>query len=415
MLNLSTTSSVIRAITGSAGAIDVSYSYVDVTQTSPAPSGFSGGALTQITTATTTTLVAAPASSTTRNVTGLIVANDHASVNNVVEIQHYDGTNAVRLWKGTLGVSERVVLDASGYWTYYGSDGTAKSTGVLLGQVYGSVSADSVSTPDAATTRFYAAAVAGRITPKYILPDGTQHTFQDKLSEKGLSAYYPNNGASLGTSIGMAFTSGGTISHPTPGAGLYAQTKRTRFACVVTTTNQFLGVRTAATEKRYWRGNASGQGGFDFHARIAIGAWPAATVRLFCGLTTSTVGYAISDTLAGSGVGFYHDTTESASTLSFLSYDGTTPTKTAITLGSALAAGAMFDAFIWCKPNDSVVYYRLVDLLTGTTLVDSSTSTTLPPSTSFLGPEISMSNGTANTAAAGTSIEILSYQCHSEL
>src|ERR1044071_6756507 len=128
MLNLSTTSSVIRVITGSAGAIDVSYSYVDVSQSSPAATGISGGTVAQITTATTTDVVSAPASSTTRNVTGLVVSNDSSSVNNVVEIQLYDGTRSVRQWKGTLGFGERVVFDASGYWTYYGSDGAIKGT-----------------------------------------------------------------------------------------------------------------------------------------------------------------------------------------------------------------------------------------------------------------------------------------------
>lgn len=417
MLNLNSTTSVLRVVTASAGAIDWSASYVDVTQSTMAPAAISGAPGAQITTATTTNVVAAPGSGVTRNVTGLVVSNDSSTINNLVTIEQYDGTNVARHWKGTLGVNERVVFDASGYWTYYGSDGVPKSTGVLLGLTLGSVSADVVAVPDAATLRTFSAAVAGRQTLKYVLPDGTVHSVQDKLSEKGFSAYYTNNGATQGVNLGVGWTSGGTVSHPTPSntaPAIYSQQRRTKFLNVVTTTNQVLGLRTATTEKRYWRGSSTGLGGFEFHCRFAIGAWAAATVRLCVGLNTSNVGWVISDTLAGSGIGLWHDTTDAATILSFMTYDGTTATKTPITLINPLATGQCYDFWMYAKPNDSAVYYKLVDILTGTVLADTSTTTTLPPNTSFMGQEIAMSNGTANTTVSTVGIEIMSHQCHSD-
>lgn len=418
MLNLNSTTAVLRALTASAGAIDFSYSYVDVSQSTLLPTGISGAAGTQITTIATTTLVPAPASGVTRNVTGLVVSNDSATVNNLVQIEQYDGTNTVRQWKGTLGVNERVVFDASGQWTYYGSDGTPKSTGVALGQVLGTVSADVVPVPDAGTIRTYTAAVAGQQKFKFVGPDGISHTLQEKLSEGGLSFYIPNSGATVGGNNGVGWTVGGTVSHPTPSTtspAIYSQTKRTKFLNVVTTTNQFLGLRTVAAEKRYWRGNAAGVGGFDFHCRFAIAAWAAASVRLCVGLNAGILGWAVSDTLAGSGCGLWHDTTDAATVLSFMTYDGTTATKTPITLANPLAAGQMFDFTMYSPPNGSYVAYKLVDVLTGTVLADTSTATTLPVNSSLLGQEIGMSNGTANTTVSTVGIEIMSHQCNSPL
>jgi hypothetical protein len=418
MLNLTTTSSILRVTTGSAGTVETSCSYVDLDQTTLLPTAISGAANAAISTATTTTVVAAPGSGKTRNVTGLIIANDHASVTNLVTVEQYDGSNVVRHWKGTLGVNERVAFDASGYWTYYGSDGVAKSAGVLLGLVLGSVSVDAVTTPDPATLLMYSGPVAGRMILKYMLPDGTKHSVQDRLSEHGFSGYFPNTSATVGLNLGLGWTTGGTVSHPTPATtspALYSQQKRTRWANVVTTTNQILGLRTATAEKRYWRGNASGLGGFEFHARFAVGLWPAATVRLFVGLNDSNAGWVISDTLTGNGCGLWHDTTDAATTLSFVTRDGTTATKAAITLANPLAAGQQFDFYMWAAPNGSLVYYKLIDLATGTTLIDTSTSTNLPTNTAFLGQELAMSNGTANVTVTTSAFELMAHQCHSDL
>lgn len=418
MLNLATTSSVVRAITGSAGAIDVSYSYVDVSQSTLAPTGMSGGALTQITTATTTTLVDHPASSTTRNVTGLTVSNDSSSVNNAVEIQQYDGTNVVRLWKGTLLFGERVVFDASGYWTYYGSDGTIKASGVNFGITTAATLMDAVSLPDPATLRWFSGAVASRQVPAYVSTDGVTRRFQERLSSAGFSAYWPISTTTVGLNVGLLWTTGGTVSHPTPSStspAIYNQQKRTRWANVVTTTNQVLGLRTATSEKRYWRGNATGLGGFQFHSRFAIGLWPAATVRLFVGLNDSGTGYVVSDTLTGNGIGLWHDTTDAASVLSLVVVTAGTAVKTGITLGTNLAAGQMFDFEMSCDPNASSIGYKLTDLTTGTVLADSTISSGIPVNTAFMGQELAMSNGTANTVVTTTAFELMAHQCHSNL
>lgn len=419
MLLLSTTGSLVRVITGSAGTIEVAASWVDVpTPFTPSSNSTpSGDVPTSISTATTTTVVAAPGASTIRNVKDLSIANDHATTSNLITVEQFDGTDAAVRWKGTLLAQEKVAFDETGRWTLYGSDGVAKSVGVLLELVLGAVGAAAVPAPDADTLKIFARKVAGRMTPKYIGPSGVDQVFQDKLSENGFSYYSPNNGTTVGLNIGLGWTTGGTVSHPTPSStspAIYSQQKRTRWANVVTTTNQVLGLRTATAEKRYWRGNAAGLGGFNFHARFAIGLWPAATVRLFVGLHDSNAGWVISDTLTGNGCGFWHDTTDAASVLSFVTRDGTTATKAAITLATNLAAGQTFDAYIWSAPNGSVIGYRLVELNTGTVLVDTTTSTTIPLTTAFLGQELAMSNGTANVTVTTTAFELSGHSCQSD-
>lgn len=416
MFNLSGTAHVARVVTGSAGAIDVHASWIDISQTSPAPTGISGGATTQIATATTTTVVAAPTSSTTRNISELTVSNDSSTVNNAIRVEFYDGTNVVRLWAGTLGFGERVILDASGYWTVFGTDGNPKSTGTSVGYVVAGSTVDAVTAADPSTLRYFGGAVAQRMVPVWTDPGGVARRFQERMSSSGFSSYLPVSTTTVGASIGLLWTSGGTVSHPTPAAGIYAQQKRTRWANVVTTTNQVLGLRTATTEKRYWRGNSAGQGGFQFHARFAIGLLAAASTRLFVGVNDSGTGWVVSDTLTGNGIGLWHDTTEAVSVLSLVTVNAGTAVKNSITLGSNLAAGQCYDFEMACDPNGSAIGYKLTDLLTGNVLVDSFiTGSSLPLNTAFMGQELAMSNGTSNTVVTTTAFELMSHQCQSNV
>lgn len=287
-----------------------------------------------------------------------------------------------------------------------------------LSTVLKAVGASAITSADSDTIKLFTRKIAGRMVPKYITPTGVDEAFQDKISENGNVLYFPNNGTTVGLNLGIGWTTGGTVSHPTPSStapAVYSQQKRTRWANVVTTTNQILGLRTAAAEKRFWRGNAAGLGGFFFHARFAIGLWPAATVRLFVGLNDSTAGWVASDTLTGNGCGLWHDTTEAATVLNFVTRDGTTVTKSAITLAAPLAAGQCFDFWMWSAPNGSVIGYKLVELNTGTTLVDTTTSTTIPLSTAFMGQELAMSNGTANITVTTTAFELMAHSCQSDV
>lgn len=213
----------------------------------------------------------------------------------------------------------------------------------------------------------------------------------------------PTSAATAASIRGGVASSLGTITHPAPAAGRITQLRRMQCANVATTADQLLGLyQNAASLKQFWRGNAANQGGFYFRGKMTIELFPAASIRYFCGLTSSIVGVVLSNTLAGDSCGLWHDTTMAATVLNFITRDNTTTTSVAITLATALAAGQGYELIMYCKPNDTVLYYKVIDMLTGLTLADSFTSTTLPRNTIFLGPECMMSNGTANITVTTT-------------
>jgi hypothetical protein len=194
---------------------------------------------------------------------------------------------------------------------------------------------------------------------------------------------------------------------------MYTQMKRTTSTNVVTTTNQVLGVSSiVSTAAQFWVGNSAGLGGFFFFARFGIETLTAASpnaTRLFVGLQSGTTSILASDTVpAISCIGLWHDTTDGANVINLLTKDGTTATKNALT-GSPTtpySTGQGYDFYMFCKPADSTIYYRLDNINTGAILVDSSVTTTIPNNAVFMGPVCGMSNGTANIVASTVAIGV---------
>ena len=120
MINLTSTSDLIRVVTSSASQIEVHASYVDFNGTAVTPGRTN---TPHITTATTTTVVPSPGSGVQRNLKHLNITNDHASVACVVTIEHTDGTTAEELISVTLLSGENMVLGEDGRWTHYDSNG----------------------------------------------------------------------------------------------------------------------------------------------------------------------------------------------------------------------------------------------------------------------------------------------------
>lgn len=120
MLLLTSTSDIIRLITGSAADIEVHTSFVDA---AAGPTFTPGRTNTSITTATTTTVVASPGASTQRNVKHINVTNNHASASCVVAVEHYDGTTAVELMQFTLLPGENMIFNEEGRWAHRDAQG----------------------------------------------------------------------------------------------------------------------------------------------------------------------------------------------------------------------------------------------------------------------------------------------------
>lgn len=294
--------------------------------------------------------------------------------------------------------------------TQWNADHLIDNGGMTATSTLTSGSTGTLATPAAGSIVAYNRAVAGRTLFSQLDSNALTTSMQPSFFGRRIAMYVPNNGTTIGLNYGTAWVSGGTVSHPAPATTAPAvvnQMYRTRFTDVITTPNQTLGITAmAAGIRSFWLGNAAGLGGFFFHSRFIVELWPAATVRLFVGLSDQATAVTTSDTYAGNLCGLSHITTDAATVLKFATRNGTTATTTNITLTTALAAGQAFDFYMYAPPNSTTLYYRLDDINAGTTLTDTSTTATLPTSTAFMGPQVTMSNGTANTAGGVTAIGI---------
>ena len=120
MINLASTSDLIQVVTSHAAQVEVHASWVDLNGTTVTPGRTNTPA---ITTATTTTIVASPASSTVRNVKHLNITNDHASQSCIVTVEHTDGTTVVEMMSYVLLPGENMILNEDGTWRHRDAQG----------------------------------------------------------------------------------------------------------------------------------------------------------------------------------------------------------------------------------------------------------------------------------------------------
>lgn len=114
------TDDTLRVVTASGvSTIHMYAAWADLTTTALTP----GASDAQVTTATTTVLVAAPGASTQRQIKGLSIRNSHASSSNLITVQFFDGATATELIAYTLLAGETLqwgedenfrIIDASG-------------------------------------------------------------------------------------------------------------------------------------------------------------------------------------------------------------------------------------------------------------------------------------------------------------
>lgn len=120
MLLLTSTSDIVRVVTGAAADIEVHASYVDNNAGTITPGRTN---TPSITTATTTTVVGSPGSGVQRNLKHLNITNNHASVACAVTVDHTDGTNPVELMSFILLPGENMIFNAEGRWAHRDAQG----------------------------------------------------------------------------------------------------------------------------------------------------------------------------------------------------------------------------------------------------------------------------------------------------
>ena len=338
-----------------------------------------------------------------------------ASSTGDVQVKNVDGSfTGTRNFNWNLAANGLVVTANVGQMTDVLT--IASSTGVAMfsissmGVLQLATTTDPSVAPPPNQLDIYAASVAGKTMVKTEDSTGSTTPLQSALFGPTIVMFAPATGTiGTGTGFGTTWTAGGAVSHPAPAStppAIVSQMHRTKYANVAGVADQTLGVMaTRLGLPQFWMGNAPGLGGFFFHARFSIEAMPSSSIRLFVGLTSSSTSMVTTDTPLGDFVGLWHDTTDGTDAFSIITRNNMTSTKTPIT-GATLAAGQAYDFYLYAKPNDTAVYYRLDSVNTGVSIVDSSVSATLPRNVIFMGPQVVMSNGVDNTTAATSAIGI---------
>src|SRR4029077_18291919 len=124
MILLTSTSDAISVVTSSAANTDIHASWMDNLSGVVTPGRTNTASITS---ATTTTIVAAPAVSTQRNVKTLAIRNRHASTSQDVTVKHTDGTNNLELIKSTLAAGEELIYTDAQGWAQFLASGAVKT------------------------------------------------------------------------------------------------------------------------------------------------------------------------------------------------------------------------------------------------------------------------------------------------
>ncbi len=249
-------------------------------------------------------------------------------------------------------------------------------------------------TPAAGSLTVYAKTISGRTFIKVEAPTGLDYALQPALFQNA-NYLWTTTGATAGVWLNTAGQGAGTFQATNPttsGGNKYTIQKRSRYSNVVNTANQVLGQRN--TDAVFFRGNAASQGGFFFYARFGFDTWTSGG-RMFVGMATANTVVTAEPSALNNTVGFSIDAAD-AGAIKFITRS-TTLTKTNLTAPFTASTGKGYDAFIFCKPNDTIIYYRIVDLITSDE-TSGGITTTLPANTTALTANVLASNAAITPA-----------------
>lgn len=244
----------------------------------------------------------------------------------------------------------------------------------------------------------YAKLIAGRVLPKIVGPAGIDTIMQVGLHGNSVFLVAPASGTTAPTVVGGTLTTAATMSlqQTIASANPWQATARKRFTTAATA-GSTTGMRTAYVQ--WFRGNASGFGGFWFRTQFGLGL-NVNGAQTFTGLCAST---AILNTAAGSvgallnciGVG-YDTTDSSAGNFQLFRNDGS-GTCTKVDLGAdALRSNTThgYDLIIYCPPGAATeIFVRIVNIHTGVIVLDTSYTTDIPAVNTGMAYKSEINNG----------------------
>lgn len=442
MILLKATTETLQIVTSLTGALDYSISYADITTTTFTPSTSEG----KITTATSTTVLSAPAASTQRQVKLITISNVDASVSNTIIFNKLISATAYQIAPDvTLTPGETLqYIDGSG-WTYYAANGTVKSnmfaagasnsvqfndggalggdtdltwdktnnalslggadTGILLNGITNEPAA-----PAVGYGRLYSKVIAGRVFPKWIGPSGFDYPLQANMGVNNARIWRGGN-----TTTATTFASI-TGSMPYTGASPTAPTIPTQAVTNILTQTFRSTISTGATAGglAYIRGNnlalvrggGASIGGFTVIHRFALSGTLQSGIRAFVGIVDVAANPTNIDpttTTAPGGVGLAINANTGNWNL-VNNITGTARTSTGLGASFPVNNTDLLEIILFAPTNGSVINYRITNLSTAAS-TSGSLSANIPASTTFLTPSVWVTN---NATAAAQTLDFIS-------
>jgi hypothetical protein len=250
--------------------------------------------------------------------------------------------------------------------------------------------------PAAGRLSLYARNRAGAAWLEMMRPNGRDIPFQPHFGVNRIASWSPS-ATTVINSEGLPVTSVGTVSHPALATGALANTMRRwrlTSAAVVDSVADQRGSLAC------FRGNAAGQGGFTFIARIALATLQATGMGFFGLLGNASalpVTQALSALVNCLGLGFQRGTHVNWQLVA----NDAAGAPTLVDLGAsfAIATAPVVTLVIWAPPNGSSVWVRAVLEDTGA-VFEQEITTDLPANTQFLAPRLFLNNGATAAAVA---------------
>ena len=255
------------------------------------------------------------------------------------------------------------------------------------------------------TMLIYGMNIAGQMRLNTVGEYGDDRPMQRSLFNDSMFIWYGNSSAP-GTALGGIATNIGSFSSAAPVMGSPYSTRRRATYSSTTAGVSTVQAGITSANNDYWNTSTSGYGGYFFFARMGLESYSSAS-RFFVGMTPTasnvicstdptsminSVGFAIN--LASSSWSFIHSSNGTASSETILG-------QSALSSNANAAGKIGYDFYIFSPPiNTNVIYYRMDEMNTMSTLVNASVTTHLPSNTSFVKGAI-MSGSSTNAIKIG--------------
>ena len=262
----------------------------------------------------------------------------------------------------------------------------------------GAITLNAITDPSASATdklSFYAKNVAGRMMPKWKGPSGLDTMAQPSFANNGIIIYAPSTTTSLTVFGAPAPAATGTRSHPVMNdSSLRTSIRRWNVTSAATAASAAYERTTTAF---VIRGSQPGMGGFFFVLRFAL---PSILAEKAVAMALHSNTNMASVTVPSTQLNHITLGTDTNDTNLQLMHNDNIGVSTKINLGADFPknnVNAVYELVLFCPPNGSSIFWRVMRLDTGATAEGELTSD-LPAAGVGLAPQMLVHN--VNVAAS---------------